>query len=283
MAKRSILGAIRRFLLLAVLTLVAALTAGWLVGISPGAGVDALTLDGRMSDQSVAALQQDRGFGPWFRRLLSGDLGESSAYGQPVVELVRERLPETVSLVGSGLLLGWGAALAALLIALAARSSALDTMLAGVSGATISQPAALLALVCLHAQLPGAFAIGVLLFPQVFAYLRNVTDRILDEPHVLAAQARGIPRPIIILRHVLLRAAPTALSLFGISISIALGAAVPVEVLCDLPGIGQLLWEAALSRDLPLIVALTVVVAFVTISANAAAETLGAAAGAEVE
>ncbi len=283
MAKRTIFRAIRRFVLLAAMTLVAALAAGWLVGISPGAGIDAMTLDGRMSDESVAALQRDRGFGPWFGRLLRGDLGESSAYGQPVVELIRERLPETAGLVGSGLLLGWGAAVAALLAALAARSTVVDTILAGLSGATISVPAALLGLVCLHAQLPGALAIAVLLFPQVFAYLRNLTDRILDEPHVLAAQARGIPRPIVIARHVLLRAAPTALSLFGISISIALGAAVPVEVLCDMPGIGQLLWEAALSRDLPLIVALTAVVAFVTISANAAADTLGAAAGAQVE
>jgi len=283
MVKRSILRAICRFLLLTAMTLVAALLAGSLTGISPGSGIDALTLDPRMSDESVAALERERGFGAWFSRLLSGDLGESTAYGQPVVELVRERLPATAGLVGTGLLLGWGAALAALLAALAARSAALDTMLAGVSGVTISQPAALLALVCLHAKLPGSVAIGVLLFPQVFAYLRNLTDRILDEPHVLAAQARGVPRPIVIARHVLLRAAPTALSLFGISISIALGAAVPVEVICELPGIGQLLWEAALSRDLPLIVALTAVVAFVTISANVAAETLGAAAGAEVE
>lgn len=283
MAKRSILTAIRRFLLLAAMTLVAALIAGWLAGISPGSGIDALTLDTRLSDESVASLARERGFGVWLSGLLSGDLGESTAYGQPVVELVRDRLPATVGLVASGLLLGWGSALAALLIGLAARSAALDTMLAGVSGVTISQPAALLALVCLQADLPGALAIGVLLFPQIFAYLRNLTDRILDEPHVLAARARGVPRTIVIARHVLLRAAPTALSLFGISISIALGAAVPVEVICNLPGIGQLLWEAALSRDLPLIVALTAVVAFVTISANFAAEALGAAAGAEAE
>ena len=283
MAKLSILRAIQRFLLLAAMTLIAAMIAGWLAGISPGSGIDAVTLDTRMSDESVAALERNRGLGAWFGGLLGGDLGESTAYGRPVVELVRGRLPATVGLVGTGLLLGWGSALAALLVALAAHSAALDTMLAGVSGVTISQPAALLALVCLQADLPGALAIGVLLFPQIFAYLRNLTDRILDEPHVLAAHARGVPRPIVIARHVLLRAVPTALSLFGISISISLGAAVPVEVICDLPGIGQLLWESALSRDLPLIVALTAVVAFVTISANFAAEALGAMAGAEVE
>jgi peptide/nickel transport system permease protein len=237
-----------------------------------------------MSDESVIALQRDRGPGAWFARLSSGDLGESSAYGQPVVKLVGERLPATIALVGIGLLAGWGSALTALLLALAARSAALDSILAGLSGATISQPAALLALLCLHADLPGAVAIGVLLFPQVFAYLRNLTDRILDEPHVLAARARGVPRIVVIARHVLLRAAPTALSLFGISVSISLGAAVPVEVICDLPGVGQLLWEAALSRDIPLIVTLTAVVAFVTISANFAAEALSTVtAGAEVE
>lgn len=284
MTKRSILRAIRRFLLLAAMILVAALLAGWFTGISPGSGIDALTLDPRMSDESVIALEQDRGFGAWFARLLRGDLGESTAYGQPVVELVRARLPATAGVVGLGLLAGWGSALAALLLALGARSSALDSILAALSGATISQPAALLALLCLHADLPGAAAIGVLLFPQIFAYLRNLTDRILDEPHVLAALARGVSRPIVIARHVLLRAAPTALSLFGVSVSIALGAAVPVEVICGVPGIGQLLWEAALSRDLPLIVALTAVVAFVTISANFTAESLGAAAaGAEVK
>lgn len=283
MAKRPILRAIRRFLLLAAMTLVAALLAGSLTGISPGSGIDALTLDTRMSDESVAALERDRGIRAWLGRLLSGDLGESTAYGRPVLELVSGRLPVTAGLVGTGLLLGWGTALAALLAALAARSAALDAMLAGLSGATISQPAALLALLCLHAELPGSIAIGLLLFPQVFAYLRDLTDRILDEPHVLAAQARGVPRPIVIARHVLLRAAPTAVSLFGISISIALGAAVPVEVICDLPGIAQLLWEAALSRDLPLIVALTAVVAFVTISGNFAAEAVSAMAGAEAE
>ena len=281
MTKRSILRAIRRFMLLALMILLVALTAGWLTGISPGSGIDAVTLDSRMSDESVAALERDRGLGAWFDRLSRGDLGESTAYGQPVVELVRGRLPVTVGLVGIALLVGWGSALAALLVSLAVRSLSLDSILAALTGATISQPAAVLALVCLHADLPGAVGIGILLFPQIFAYLRNLIDRILDEPHVLAAQARGVPRPIVITRHVLLRAAPTAVSLFGVSVSIALGAAVPVEVICDLPGVGQLLWEAALSRDLPLIVALTAVVAFVTISANFAAEALESAAGAK--
>jgi ABC-type dipeptide/oligopeptide/nickel transport system permease component len=49
----------------------------------------------------------------------------------------------------------------------------------------------------------------------------------------------------------------------------ALAASIPVEVLCDLPGIGQLAWKAALSRDLALLVDLTMLVTLVTLVANA--------------
>jgi peptide/nickel transport system permease protein len=251
--------------------------------VAPGSDVDARTMDARLSDSSIAAIVESRGTGQWLQRLLTGDLGESSAYGRPVAELIRERIGVTAELVSVGLSAAWLSALAALFLALAFRSAALDAMLAAISGATISQPAALLALFCLYAELPAAVAIAILLAPQVFAYLRNLTDRILDEPHVFAAHSRGVPHLVVIGRHVLLRAAPAALGMLGVSMSIAVGAAVPIEVICDLPGIGQLIWEAALSRDLPLIVALTAVVAFVTIAANFAADAAGEMTGAETE
>jgi ABC-type dipeptide/oligopeptide/nickel transport system permease component len=47
-----------------------------------------------------------------------------------------------------------------------------------------------------------------------------------------------------------------------VSFAIAFGAAIPIEALCDSPGLGQLAWQAALSRDLPLIVNVTLVVCF---------------------
>jgi peptide/nickel transport system permease protein len=54
----------------------------------------------------------------------------------------------------------------------------------------------------------------------------------------------------------------------GISVNFALGASVPIEVLCDQPGIGQLAWQAALGRDLPVLVALTWIAATITLIAN---------------
>jgi peptide/nickel transport system permease protein len=63
-------------------------------------------------------------------------------------------------------------------------------------------------------------------------------------------------------------ALPQLGSLAAISVSLALGAAIPLEVLCDQPGIGQLAWQAALGRDLPLLVGLTLVMALVVMSVN---------------
>jgi peptide/nickel transport system permease protein len=51
-----------------------------------------------------------------------------------------------------------------------------------------------------------------------------------------------------------------------------MGAAIPIEVICDSPGIGQLAWQAALSRDLPLLVNMTLFVTLVTLAANSAAD-----------
>jgi len=55
---------------------------------------------------------------------------------------------------------------------------------------------------------------------------------------------------------------------FGISVSMAIGAVIPIETLCGSAGIGQLVWQSALARDLPVLVHLTVLVALATSIAN---------------
>jgi peptide/nickel transport system permease protein len=61
----------------------------------------------------------------------------------------------------------------------------------------------------------------------------------------------------------------------GLSVSLAIGAAIPVEALCGLAGIGQLAWQAALARDLPVLVSITVLVTLVTLLANCSADVIG--------
>lgn len=113
------------------------------------------------------------------------------------------------------------------------------------------------------------------MFPKIFEYARNLLANVAERPHILAAYARGAGPARILVRHILLVAAPQLLALAGISVSLALAAAIPVEALCDLPGIGQLAWQAAMGRDLPLLLQLTLAVTLITLLANAAADLAG--------
>jgi ABC-type dipeptide/oligopeptide/nickel transport system permease component len=75
--------------------------------------------------------------------------------------------------------------------------------------------------------------------------------------------------------------APEMLALAGVSVSQAFSAAIPLEAVCDVPGLGQLAWQSALARDLPILVSLTLLLALITRFANAAADTAISAMGTE--
>jgi peptide/nickel transport system permease protein len=102
----------------------------------------------------------------------------------------------------------------------------------------------------------------------VYRYSNNLLRESYDHPHVLMARARGAGRWRTLLWHVAPSCLPQWLALLGVSISIAIGVLLPIEVICDVPGIGQLAWQAAQSRDLSLLVNLTMVVTFLTVCAT---------------
>jgi len=93
-----------------------------------------------------------------------------------------------------------------------------------------------------------------------------------QSPHVLAAQAKGLSGLRVLLAHVVLPAAPQLAALAGISVTLAFGASIPIEVVSDSPGIGQLAWRAALERDLPLLINITILIALMTLIVNSLAD-----------
>jgi peptide/nickel transport system permease protein len=101
------------------------------------------------------------------------------------------------------------------------------------------------------------------------------------QPHVVTARAMGSGPVRVLARHVLPICRPQLLALAGVSVSMAFGAAIPVETLCDLPGIGQLAWKAAVARDLPVIVTLTLLITVLTQAANAVSDWADTQRGAE--
>ena len=64
-------------------------------------------------------------------------------------------------------------------------------------------------------------------------------------------------------RYVLGAAAPQFIALAGVALVLAFGSIIPMEALCDVPGIGQLAWKAAIARDLPLLSGLALIITFV--------------------
>jgi len=74
--------------------------------------------------------------------------------------------------------------------------------------------------------------------------------------------------------HVVPVIGPQLLAVAGVSVSIAIGAAIPVEALCGLAGVGQLAWQAALARDLPLLINVTILVTLATMLANSSGDVM---------
>jgi len=273
----------RHGLTLAATALLGGFLSATLVRLAPGFGVDERQLDPRLNSQSIQALRDARLersniFRFYFhslRRAVHGDLGTSISLGQPVSTLLRQRAPLTLRLVGIGLLLSWTVAMALALSAAWLRVSVFDVLTTMIAGTFLCIPAAVLALLSVLWNVPGALAIGLIVFPRVYRYARNLLAKAYSQPHIVTARAKGLNESRILFWHVIPVVAPQLLAVAGISVSLAVGAAIPVEALCGLAGIGQLAWQAALARDLPLLVNITVLVTLVTLLANTGADVIG--------
>jgi peptide/nickel transport system permease protein len=247
--------------------------------------VDERELDSRLSTQSIQVLRQSHAsqrdilgyYRGYLQGLFRGDLGVSTSLDRPVAQLFAERLPATLRNVAVGVSAGWlfGFFLA-LPVALFRRRS-YEVVTAGLSGLFLCLPAAVLGLGIVYAGGAASMAIALVVFPRIFHYSRNILTQASQRPHVLAAHARGMHPARIVVWHILPNAAPLLFALMGISVSIALGAAIPIEAICDYPGIGQLTWLAALNRDLPVLVNVTLLIMIITLTANSVSDLLGQA------
>lgn len=259
--------------------------AATLVRVAPGFGVDEEQLDTRLNRQSIESLSHKSEneenlvlfYWHYGQRLLHGDLGMSRTLQRPVAQLLSERIPETLKSVALGLALGWLSGISLAILSVLVRSYAVDGIFSLLCGILLCIPAAVWALIFVLARAPERLVLALIVLPKIYGYSRNLLVRSAGEPHVLTAHAKGLSTMRVLTWHILPTAAPQLLALLGVSVSIAFAAAVPVEALCDLPGIGQLAWKAALGRDLYLLTTLSVLVTAITLLANSVCELLGSA------
>ena len=268
---------------LATLTvLLGGFLAATLARYAPGHGTDERLLDARLSHQSVEAIRQEAAqqgntlscFSQPFRKMLRLDFGTSRTLHRPVRALLAERGVVTLRLVAAGLSTAWTAALVLLLTTWLVDSSALDvTSLVG-SGALLCLPAGAVSLLLVLADGPAYLALALVVFPKTYRYLRNLARFAAAMPHILTARAQGTSAARILLYHIVPTVRGELLAVVGVSVGLAIGAAIPVEALSGTPGMGQLAWQAALGRDLPVLLAVSVSVIACTVLANSSADLL---------
>lgn len=273
---------VRHLVAIIVTLLLGTFAAATMVRLAPGFDVDARQLDFRLSHETVEAVRTQRAgnsdialfYVRYLRTAIHGDLGMSATLNRSVRDLVVERFPVTAKLAAFGLVVGWILAAGLAVSARLLRSSAFDVLATTVAGLVVCVPSAVLALLFIIWRAPASLVIALVVFPKAYRYINDVLVHNYELPHVVTARAKGLGPVRVLFRHVLPVSAAPLLALAGVSVSMALGAAVPVEALCSIPGIGQLAWQAALGRDLPLLVTLTMLVALITLTANAISDLL---------
>jgi peptide/nickel transport system permease protein len=260
--------------------LIAGISSAALVRFAPGFFSSEESLDYRLDPSTLAAIRHERAPGSnplrffidYSSGLLRGQAGRSVVFGQPVNELIRRRAPVTLATVGWGLALGWTVAVLAATISALIRWSPLSYAFTFAGSSLAALPAVMLATFCVLFGLAPATALAGLVFPRVYAHAVELLRAAHKAPHVVGARARGL-RPF---RTFLFHVAPSALgpiiALAGVSLPMAFSAVIPVEALSDSPGLGQLAWRAALGRDLPVLVCITLLLAVATVAANGGAE-----------
>jgi len=262
--------------------------------LAPGTYFDEMRMNPQIAPETIAALRAQYGldkplplrYVSWLSSLVHGEMGFSFAYNSPVAPLLLVRARNTLLLTITSTLLAWAIALplgtwsaermgrlpdrllswgtamllvipdlalALGLLVLAVRSGWFPTGgMASVGFETLS-PFNKLRDVVLHMILP-VTALVLSTLPLLFRHVRAAIADILDAPFLLAALGHGIPKRTLLYRYALPAAANPLISLFGFSIGMLLSGSLLIEVVMSWPGLGPLLLEAILARDLYVVI-----------------------------
>ena len=248
--------------------------------------------------ETVASIREQLGlndpffvqYGRYFWNLVQGDLGRSYLQRAEVSELIAVRLPASLLLMVSAIVLELIVGLTIGVVAALRRNSVADHSLMIFSFVSISAPQFVIGILLLYvfAVQLGWFPIGGygtaahLVLPSVTLaflgagwYSRMMRSSVIDvlaQDFVRTARAKGLRRGKIILRHVLPNAILPIIAMVGIDIGLFFSGIVVVESVFGWPGIGQLAWQAIQRIDIPVIMGVTIVSAAAIVLGNLLAD-----------
>ena len=219
-------------------------------------------------------------------RALAGDLGVSIRTGVPVASEIASRLPHTAILAAGGVLLAILFGVTAGVAAAIAKRRWVDRIVTSAALVAVSTPSYWLALMgmlvfALHLALVPSIGVGTplhYLMPiavlglqsggQVARMTRAAMRETLAHPYVKAAEARGVGRSGVIIRHALANAALPVVTLIGLRVGGLLAGTVLVEAVFAIPGVGRMMVDAVVARDFPMVQGGVLVVAVLFVTVN---------------
>jgi len=285
-----------------------------LLQLAPGDFFAEMRLNPQMTPESVAALRHQYGLDRsvvtryllWINSVRKGELGFSFAYDSPVASLLWARARNTLLLTMSAMLLSWLIAVPVGVVCAAKSGGWYDRLCSSATSSLLAVPDLLVALgllflavrtgwfptggmvstgfnelgswdkvrdVASHFCLPvAALVLGTV--PVFERHVRAGVVEVLASPFIRAARAHGIPRRRLLALYALRGAAVPLISLFGLSITTLLSGSLLVEVVMSWPGMGPLLWEAVLARDLYVVVGAVMCSTLFLVGGNMVADVL---------
>ncbi|MEU1606161.1 ABC transporter permease [Micromonospora matsumotoense] len=277
---------LRRLLQSVVVLLGVTLVVFLLLQLVPGDPVR-VALGTRFDQQTYDALRERAGLDrplvvqylSYVGHALTGDLGVSFRSGQPVTSIVLERLPATLSLAVTAVLLALLVAFPLGVLSAVRSGSFVDhaarvfsqfgvsvpdfwmgimgiLLFAGVLGwlppsgyvALTDDPAGWAS----HVALPAA-AVGLVTASILTRFIRSSVLEVLAEDYVRTAEAKGLRRRVVIVRHVLRNALIPVVTVVAVQLASLVGGVIVIEVLFAWPGVGRLTYDAVQARDYPVL------------------------------
>jgi peptide/nickel transport system permease protein len=232
----------------------------------------------------------------WLKEALQGNLGVRLKTFQPVDEAIARRVGPTLLLMGTSMVLGITTGVALGVLAAVRQYSWLDNLLSVFAFLGISLPVYLAGLIGLyvfalrfdwfpaggfstpgepfsvwdrlhHLVLP-ATIISVNYVASTMRYTRSAMLEVLGQDYVRTARAKGLGERVVVGFHALRNALLPVVTIIGTYVPNLLGGAVFIESIFAWPGMGGLFIDGIASRDYPLIMGLTLILAIVILVAN---------------
>lgn len=284
-----------------------------LLSLAPGDAVDAMVLSlgqGRvvLSAADLASLKHEYGLDQsapvryvlWLEQILRGNFGNRVSDGFSVGQLVADRLPRTMELMGAAMFFGLAIGLPLGILSAVHQHSILDyvaTVFAFIGVSVPSFFAAVIALYVFAVELrllpvsgyvtpghdpgPGEELYHLILPASILAlefvagFMRYARSSMLDVMHqdfVRTARAKGLTENVVLVRHAFRNALLPIITIIGLNLPNLIGGAVIIEALFNWPGLGLLYYTAIGQRDYPSMMAMVILSGTIVLVSNLAAD-----------